>query len=267
MLIQFLILVTIFFFGAAIGSFTSVVIYRLHRKIKGIIRGRSKCTDCSTTLKTIDLIPVLSFIAQRGKCRYCNKDISYMYPLLELITGLLFVALYLKFPFIEPTTLFFSVTNFFLFLLYGIYVFVLIFTFFYDLKYMEIADEILLPAILLGLIATLGHPYTPQIIDALIGGAIGAAFFAIQFGLSKGKWVGLGDVRIGAFMGVILGWQMVLVALFVSYIIGTLASFFIILNKKKLFGVKVPLAPFLVTGTLVTIFYGDVLLGWYLGVL
>lgn len=256
-------LIFLFIIGAAVGSFTSVVIYRLHHKKKGILRGRSACTECETELKSLDLIPIVSFLSLRGKCRYCSKEISYMYPLLELITGGLFALLFLKFPFFN-SALQFSGVIFGMYCLYAFYVFVLVFTFFFDLHYLKVSDEILLPAILIGLIATIATPLTPHFFNAVMGAAVAVAFFGAQFLISKGTWIGLGDLRIGAFMGVIFGWKLTIVALFLSYLIGSVVSIFIIARKKKFRGVKIPFAPLLVTGTLVTIFFGDAILQWYL---
>ncbi|MBI4994328.1 prepilin peptidase [Candidatus Peregrinibacteria bacterium] len=254
----------LFILGAAVGSFTSVVIYRLHTKEKGIFGGKSSCTECKTVLKPLDLVPILSYLVLRGKCRYCSKEISYMYPLLELITGALFALLFLKFQFIDANFVF-SEKMLAMYILFAFYTFVLVFTFFYDLHYLKVSDEILLPAILIGLIATLATPETPHFIDALIGAGIGIAFFGLQILASRGKWVGLGDLRVGAFMGVILGWKFMIIALFLSYFIGSAVSIFIAIKQKKFYGVKVPFAPFLVTGTFLTIFFGDKILSWYLG--
>lgn len=249
--------------GAAVGSFTSVIIYRLHSGKKGIFRGRSKCPECEVTLQPLDLIPVVSFLTLRGKCRYCSKAISYMYPLLELLTGTLFLVLFFKFPFLSET-LHFSGSLFGLYLLSAFYTFVLIFTFFFDLRYLQVADEILLPGILIALIATIAYPMTPHFLSALIGMAIATVFFGLQIIISKGKWLGLGDIRVGAFMGAVLGWKLLLVALFSAYIIGSLASLFIAAQKKQFFGIKIPFAPFLVLGTFVAMFFGEEIMEWYL---
>lgn len=256
-------LIVLFIIGAAVGSFTSVVIYRLHHKKKGILKGRSSCTNCETELKPLDLIPIVSFLSLRGKCRYCDKEISYMYPLLELIAGGLFALLFLKYPFFNDA-LQFSGTHFGMYLLYAFYLFVFVFTFFFDLHYLKVSDEILLPAILIGLIATIAFPLTPHIWNALVGAGIAVAFFGSQYLVSKGTWIGLGDLRIGALMGVVLGWKLTIVALFLSYLSGSLVSIFIIARKKKFLGVKIPFAPLLVTGTLITMFFGDTILEWYL---
>lgn len=255
--------IVLFLLGAAVGSFTSVMIYRLHHSKGGIFRGRSACPNCETKLAPLDLIPIISYLTLRGKCRYCSKEISYMYPILEVLTGFIFVLLFFKFPFVD-NALHFSVSLSGLYLLYAFYSFVLIFTFFFDFHYLKVSDEILLPAILIGLIATIAQPLTPHIFDALIGAAIAVAFFGLQILISKGTWVGLGDLRVGALMGVVLGWKLTLVALFISYLIGSVVSLFIIIRKRKFVGVKIPFAPFLVTGTFVTIFFGEAILAWYL---
>lgn len=184
---------------------------------------------------------------------------------MELVTGALFVALFFKFPFVNELGQNFSFENFGIFLLHIFYICVLVFIFFYDLKYLLVADSILLPALLVGLVATLAYPLTPHIFDALLGMAIGAGFFALQYFLSRGKWVGAGDIRVGAFMGVILGWKLVLVALVISYVIGSLVSLIVLARTKKLAGVRIPFAPLLVTGTVAALFVGDRILAWYLG--
>lgn len=264
MLLTTFFLIALFIFGAGVGSFTSVVIYRLNAGKRGILTGKSQCIQCETELKPLDLIPIISYLTLRGKCRYCSKEISYMYPLLEIMTGAIFALLYLKFPFFSES-LSFSGNFLGLYLLYAFYTFILIFTFFFDLHYLKVSDEILLPAILIGLIATVATPLTPHFFDALIGIAIPVAFFGLQILVSRGTWVGLGDLRVGAFMGVILGWKLVIVALFLSYLIGSVVSILIAMRKKKFFGVRIPFAPFLVIGTFLTIFFGEEILEWYLG--
>ncbi|MBI2453918.1 prepilin peptidase [Candidatus Peregrinibacteria bacterium] len=257
-------LILLFITGAAVGSFTSVCIYRIHAGKNGILTGKSECPECDNPLRPLDLIPIASYLALRGKCRFCNKGISYMYPLLEIASGFLFAILFYKFPFID-SALHFSGTYLGLYLLHAFYLFVLLFTFFYDLKYMKISDAVLVPAIMIGLIATIAAPYTPHLIDALIGGSLGFAFFGLQYLVSKGKWIGLGDTRIGAFMGIMLGWKLTVAAITISYMFGGVAAIGIASYKKKLSEIKVPLGPFLVMGTLVTLFFGEAIVAWYSG--
>lgn len=235
----------------------------MHKGECGIIRGRSKCASCEVKLAPLDLIPIVSYLFLRGKCRYCSKEISYMYPALEIVSGVLFALLFLKFPFIN-NSLQFTGATLGMYALFAFYTFILVFTFFFDLHYLKVSDEILLPGILVALIATIATPLTPHFFDALLGLAIGAAFFGIQYLLSKGTWVGLGDIRVGAFMGAILGWKLVLVALFVSYISGSVVAIMVALRKKQFMGVRIPFAPILVTGTFITIFFGEKILEVYL---
>ncbi|MBP9718355.1 prepilin peptidase [Candidatus Gracilibacteria bacterium] len=250
--------------GMLFGSFISVAIDRLHTKEKGMVTGRSRCEACKKTLHAKDLVPLLSFLVLRGKCRHCSARISYMYPILELITGALFALMYVKFPFLTES-LVFSESMMGLFVLHAFYTIVLVFTFFYDLRYMEVADEVLVPGIIIALIATIGAPLTPSLIDALLGMAIPVGFFLLQILVSKGRWIGGGDLRVGAFMGAILGWQLVIVALFASYMVGSIISIGIALKKKTLTGIQVPFAPFLVAGTYIAMFFGNDLIKWYLG--
>lgn len=262
-MLTFIIIFFLFLLGAAAGSFLSVLIYRIHAQKKGILGGRSQCPDCEKELSPLDLIPIASYLALRGKCRYCNKDISYMYPGLEILTGGLFAALFLKFPFLD-SQLIFSSGLLGLYLLHAYFLAVLVFTFFFDLRYIKVSDEVVLPGIFIGLLATLVLPGTLGVKDALLGAAIPLAFFALQIIVSRGAWLGQGDLRVGAFMGVILGWKLVLVALFLAYLIGSAASIFIIIKRKQWRGIKIPFAPFLATGTVIAMFFGESIVNWYL---
>lgn len=262
--IHIVLIVFVGLVGMAFGSFLSVAIHRMHVEKTSWVKGRSHCPKCMSPLRWHDLIPLLSYLLLRGKCRDCGESISYMYPLMELLTGVMCALIFVKFPFYNSELLL-SETNLWLFLLYFFYTIVLMFTFFYDIKYMEVSDTVLVPTIVIALIATIGSPLTPSLPDALIGAAIPVAFFSLQIILSKGKWIGGGDIRVGALMGAILGWQLVIVALFASYIIGSIVSIGIALKKETIRGIQVPFAPFLVIGTFVALFFGNVIIQWYLG--
>jgi leader peptidase (prepilin peptidase) / N-methyltransferase len=262
MTLTILYLAVLFIIGAAVGSFISVLVYRLHHGKSGIVKGRSKCPKCDANIPAKDLIPLLSYIALRGKCRDCNKDISFLYPLIELVTGGLFVVLFLKFTFVDENLVFDGGTSL-LYAFHAVIAFILSFTFFFDLKYKHVADEMLIPGILLALLATL-IPGQPNILDALLGLSIPVALFGVQYILSRGAWIGAGDLRVGALMGILLGWQLVIVALIFSYVAGSIISIFVALRTKKIRGVQVPFAPFLVTGTYLALFFGEGVIQWYL---
>lgn len=238
--------------GLTLGSFVTMLIPRIHDKESGIFLGRSHCFACKKILKIHDLIPVASYIWNRGKCRFCDKKISTLYPIIELTTGVIFALIYLKFGSDLLMTFFYMMMSL-----------VLIFTFFYDLRYIEISDWVLIPGTIAALIAT-EMAMTPTLTSSLIGMCIGMSFFLIQILISKGKWVGGGDVRIGAFMGALLGWKMTITALVISYIIGSVISIPLLLTGEKKLGAKVPLGPFLVAGTFVVIFWGQEIVSWYL---
>lgn len=251
-----LLLPFIFAIGVAFGSFLSMLIPRIHDAEAGILFGRSHCPKCKGKLKSRDLIPILSYCWNQAKCRFCSKKISPIYPAIEVLTGIMFILVYLRFPFesfaASPLAIF-----------YGIITLILIFTFFYDLKYLEISDSILLPGTVIAFLGSLFLGiHTWQ--SLLLGMGIGVGFFLLQLLISRGKWIGAGDLRIGAFMGAVLGWEMTLVALVLSYLAGSALSIPLLLAKAKKVGEKIPLGPFLVIGTFLALFFGEQLLDWYI---
>lgn len=255
----------IFILGLSVGSFLSVFIPRLKSSRKGIILGRSACPACKTKLKIFDLIPVLSFLLLKGKCRHCNRQISIFYPLIELSCGILFLltATNLFHPFLENPS--FLNINFLVLILFLLYITALIFIFFYDLLYLEISDTILIPIIVIAFFASfIPHPYIPNTVTALLGAAIPLSLFTVQILLSKGKWLGGGDLRIGAFVGLILGIKQVILALVLTYIIGAIIAIFLLVTKKAQRDTPIPFGPFLVSGTILSLFYGKGIIEWYL---
>ena len=147
---------------------------------------------------------------------------------------------------------------------YLFYALILVFIFFYDLLYMEVPDQILLPAIV---IAGLGLFYPGMMIgpkEALIGAGGLALFFLLQILISGGKWLGGGDLRIGIFMGLILGWKLVLLATFLAYLLGSIISIGLLIFGKVTRKTMVPFGPFLVLGTFIALFYGNTIISWYL---
>ncbi len=244
----FAFLLILFLLGLALGSFLSVLIYRLHTGKPGILWGKSICPHCNKTLGAFELIPLFSYLIQGGKCRGCKRTIPWHYPVLELSNGLLFVGIALA-----------QFTPLPLYLFYGL---VLIFVFFYDLLYMEIPDEVMFPSIAVALLATF-HFEVVLWQSALLGAGGLVAFFLIQILLSHGRWLGGGDLRIGAFMGLILGWQLTLVAVFVSYLLGSIMSLVLLSAGRVSRKSMIAFGPFLVLGTLVALFYGQPLLTWY----
>jgi len=259
-------------FGLIVGSFLSVVVSRLETG-ESIWKGRSKCTTCKKKIKSYDLVPLLSFMVLKGKCRYCEKKISAFYPLIEIATGVLFALLFYRFSDA------FSGANVYLF--FGLHILILaslIAVFFYDWFYYIIPDKVLIPvggivlvaAVINSLLSKLFQldifVYAPGILNLVLGLVIGGGFFLILVLVSREKWMGWGDVKLGAFLGLFLGYPLVLVALFFAFILGSLFSIILILLKKKSMKDLIPFGPFLVLGGLIALFVGKWVINWYLGI-
>ncbi len=262
--VQILTPFLLFILGTCIGSFLSVVIHRLHEGKTGIVFGRSQCPKCKYVLRPVDLIPLLSYIFTRGKCRSCKKSISLTYPFLELITGATFLMLYL---FMNNLYVNADLTSISLLAFYHLLFCAFIFTFFYDLKYMEVNDHVVIPMIALSLLMLL-HPLYPLTWQSsLIGLAIPVVFFALQIIISKGKWIGGGDLRIGALIGLPLGTGPTVVALILGYLLGAIISLLLLTRPGFTRKSMIPFGPFLVTGFYIAFFFGNTLVDWYLNVL
>lgn len=258
--------IVLFIIGASFGSFLSVVIYRLHKEQKGILFGKSECPYCHKHLKWTDLIPVISYLTHMGKCAHCKKKIHISYLLLELVCGLLFVVFYLIYPFLTLNVALGLQFDFILFLQFIYFVFIgwiLIGILFYDTRYLEIPEFFSLPTILLVFVVGL-FLQEPGLQSMIIGGGLAGVFFGAQVWISKEKWLGAGDIQIGILMGLLLGWQFLILAVFISYVIGSVISIILLASKKVTPKSQVPFAPFLVIGTFVTIIFGEYLLDIYL---
>lgn len=240
----------IFILGLLVGSFLNAVICRLHSG-ESIIKARSHCPKCGHVLAWHELVPVVSFVLQMGKCRACKKRISLQYPVVELATAILFaLALYYNLPLFYT----FTIISF------------LIVIFVYDLKHYIIPDKIVYPAILLSSIWL--WRYTPYDILYTIYAAVGASLlFAAIFLVSRGKWLGFGDVKLVFFMGLFLGWPNILVALFAAFTLGGIIGLGLVATRAKTMKSQVPFGPFLVIGTFVAMFFGEEIVKWYLGLL
>ena len=251
--------IIIFIFGLIVGSFLNAVIWRLHTG-ESFINGRSYCPECKHVLGFWDLVPVFSFVFLGGKCRYCHKKISWQYPLVELITGILFALVYFNlYLTVQATSYELLVTL----IAYLFFASILIIIFVYDLKYYLILDVVTIPAIVVAFLVNLylGLGFVNLLLGALIAGG----FFWLQFVLSKGKWIGGGDIRLGVLMGLILGWKLVLVALFLAYIIGAVVGVGLLAYKKKEWGSQVPFGTFLSLATVIALLWGEIILNWYWG--
>ena len=261
----------VFLFGLVVGSFLNCVIYRLalpnfSLKNLGGLKNRSYCPHCKKTLSWQDLIPVLSFLILRGRCRHCRQKISWQYPLVEIATGLLFLLIFnFQFSIFNE----FSIFNFLKLIYYWTIACFLIVVFVYDLKHYIIPDQIVYPAILVSgiwyFISGIFDIYTKYEILNTIYSAFGAAlFFLLIVLISRGKWMGVGDIKLAFFMGLILGFPNILVAIFSAFFIGAIIGIGLMTAGRKTMKSEIPFGPFLVTGTMSAIFFGESLTDWYL---
>jgi leader peptidase (prepilin peptidase)/N-methyltransferase len=236
-------------FGLICGSFLNAVIYRLHAG-KSFLTGRSFCPHCQHSLSAMDLVPILSFVLLAGRCRYCGKNISWQYPLVEFFLAVSFCLLYFVYGWSLSFVFYLVLTSF------------LAIIFVYDLKYHLILDKVSIPAVILAFIFSL--ILKMPVLDILIGLVLGAGFFFLQYVLSRGKWIGGGDIRLGGIMGAALGWQKLLAALFLAYVSGSLVSLFLIIFHRKNLKSRLPFGPFLVVAAFICLLFGGAIIDWYL---
>jgi len=242
----------IFIFGLIIGSFLNCVIYRLETS-KSFLKGRSFCPHCNHKLALFDLIPVFSFICLKGKCRYCAKKISLQYPLVEIVTGFLFLL----------TAIYFGIDSFLMFFLFLLLPFLIV-IFVYDFKHYIIPDRVVYPAIGLTLFyQLLSNKSLDIILNPLFSAFSAASFFIIIILFSKGRWMGWGDVKMGFLMGLLLGSPNIILALVLSVFSGALVGVLLIILEKKTLKSQVPFGPFLIFGTFIAMFWGVEVINWY----
>jgi leader peptidase (prepilin peptidase)/N-methyltransferase len=250
------LLALIFLFAIAFGSFINVLIYRLPRKISLVSPG-SHCPKCNNPIKYYDNIPILSFILLRGKCRNCGARISFRYPLVELLSGVLVVLSFYHFGLTIT-----GVEAAFLSLIF-------IPVFFIDLDFRIIPDFFTLPGIVIGLAmsflpgAFIG--WKESVIGLIVGGGV---FFLVglvgEFAFKK-EAMGFGDVKFAAMLGAFLGWKILLLVLITGSFLGSVVGVaIIILSKSKNKSSYVPFGPFLVAAAFMSIYFGNDIINAYL---
>jgi leader peptidase (prepilin peptidase)/N-methyltransferase len=244
-----------FVFGACIGSFLNVCIYRLPAG-KSISWPPSHCPLCSGNIRVYDNLPILSFIVLRGRCRDCGARISVRYPLVELITGLAGSAVMLKFGATPSAALMF------------VFIAALIVITFIDIDTQRIFDIITLPGILLGIAASFFLPhisFRDALIGMLAGGGILYAIAWAYLTLKKREGMGGGDIKLLAMIGAFIGWQGVVMTIFIGSFAGTIVGGLQMILGRRFDGrLRIPFGPFLAIGAVTYVFYGDALFYWYL---
>jgi len=261
MILEFFIYIFIFVFGVCIGSFINCIIYRLENKKS--LNGRSFCPNCKHQLFWQDLFPVFSFLFLGGKCRYCRKKISIQYPLVELATGSLFVLIFFSIGLVWNLEL--GTWNLIelCFMFYVVSSMIIIFV--YDLKHYIIPDKVLFPAVVISLIYNLLSSYSFQhILYVFLAVIVASGFFLSIFLVSKGKWMGFGDVKLAVLMGLLLGFPNILVALFLAFFFGAIIGLILMVLEKKNLKSEIPFGPFLIVGTFIALLWGEQIVRWYM---
>ena len=248
--------------GMVVGSFINVVVFRT-KSGESWMKGRSKCRTCLEPVAAVDLVPVVSFFRLKGRCRHCSSVIEWQYPAVEMVMGILFGLLYARVALQVGIPAFVDDAELFaLFVRDAVIAVFLVIIFVYDFRYSYILDRFTIPAMLVALLfnVLLGA----DVVSLLLGGLLIGGFFAIQFLVSDGKWIGGGDIRLGMLMGFLLGAQVGVVALFLSYVLGAAVGMYLVIAKKRALNSHVPFGTFLALGTLISMIWGQQLLAWYL---
>ncbi len=248
-------IVLIFILGLIVGSFSNVCIYRIPRN-ESIVYPASHCPKCRSNISPKDNIPLISYILLKGRCRNCKSKISLQYPIVELLTGLIYLIVYLIFGL--------SIQS----LIYIILSSTLIIIAFIDLNEQIVPDVISLPGIVIGFIISFFVPYILFINSALgvlVGGGIILIIGLAGSVIFKKEAMGGGDVKLAAMIGAFLGWRYIIISLFLGFFLGALAGIFLILSKIKSREDAIPFGPFIVLGSFITLFWGEKIISWYIG--
>lgn len=287
--------------GFVFGSFVNALVWRLHEQSKkpkaesgkriankkksaqltandlSIWKGRSMCPNCKHGLVAKDLIPVLSWLTLRGKCRYCHKPISIQYPLVELLTAGLFIISYLHWPNEAHATLAacfavgrtpsaqaLTLFGFWLVFLIGFVALAV-----YDLKWYLLPNKIVyslmgvaaVQSILTVFVFGGGVHLAGQIALSLV---VGGGLFYLLYQVSSGKWIGGGDVKLGMLLGIVLADpQLSLFMIFVASLLGSIVTLPLLAAHKVTKSTHIPFGPFLIAGAIVAQLFGAAIIGWY----
>jgi leader peptidase (prepilin peptidase)/N-methyltransferase len=239
--------------GLIIGSFLNVCIYRLPRGLSPV-RPRSGCTKCGHELSWYENVPIISYLVLRGRCRKCGDAISPMYPVIEAITGAMFLAGYVLYgpgPLLAVR------------LLFGCAMIVL---FVIDLQHRILPNVITLPGIVIGFLCSIlvGPGWQASLIGIVAGGGTLWAIAEIYYRIRHEEGLGMGDVKMLGMIGAFLGWKLVLLTLVVASFSGTIVGLGVLLLKRESMKYALPFGTFLAVGALIAAVAGDPILSWYL---
>lgn len=250
-------------FGAIIGSFLNVLILRLPEQRS--VSGRSACPSCGHALSPFDLVPVFSFLLLRGSCRYCGRSISPRYVLIEVVTAIGFAV-------IVAALLPLSVANLWQLSFWFVVFAVCVVTFVIDFERYLILNSVTGLGIVLALVclvagaAFAGQSIGPVLLSRVWGALFGFVSFWLLWKLSRGRLLGYGDVKFTLFMGVVLGFPLVIPALLFAFWLGALYALPLLMLKRKNLQSKLPFGTFLAPALLLASIVGERVIQWYGGV-
>lgn len=267
-----MIIITLIILGLCLGSFINALIWRIHKqeslksqKLKSkysIVKGRSICMHCKHTLSILDLIPVLSWLMLRGRCRYCNHPIPDT-PVSEILTPILFLISY----FYWPSS--FNAEGILLFGFWLVYVTGFVALALYDLRWYILPNRIVFPLMLIVagqiiLQLLLFDTNIKYILDVVLSILVGGGIFYVLFQISGGKWIGGGDVKLGFLIGAILADPIKsILYIFIASLIGTVITVPLMALGKAKRNSHVPFGPFLLASTYIVVLFGTPIITWY----
>lgn len=259
-----IIYIAVFILGALTGSFLNVCIFRMPEG-GSVVRPPSRCTSCGAGIRFYDNIPIISYILLMGRCRACGAKFSIRYPFVEFLNAVLYAAVLNRFGTESPWVL----------LVYFMFVSALVVIIFIDIDHMIIPNSITYPGIPLAVL--LGSTVLPDpflrsellgvktsVTGFLAGGGSFYLIAVIGKAILKKDAMGGGDVKLMAMAGGVLGWKGIILTSFLGSLLGSLVGISLILLKGREWGSKIPFGPYLAVGALISLFWGQDILTWYL---
>lgn len=285
---QSIVYITLAFIGLCMGSFAGATVWRLralqlvkdkangevvdkneHKQLlllskSAFVNDRSRCLHCGHELAWYDLLPLASWVMLGGKCRYCKKKIGWFEPTIELGSAIFFVLSYLAWPLSLQTPI--EIAQFVLWLVAGV---LLIILFAYDLKWFLLPNYVVFPLIGITFVSALLHmssstDIATSLINIFASIMILSGLYGLLWLVSKGQWIGFGDVKLGLALGLLLSdWQLAFIALFVANVVGSLVVIPAMLAGKVTRKTRVPFGPFLIVGTVISAWFGYNIINLY----
>lgn len=253
-MINVLIVGLVFMFGMCIGSFLNVCIYRLPSSTSIINPSRSFCPKCNSAIQFYDNIPVFSYLWLKGRCRHCKTPISFRYPLIELMTGIIAIDIFFMFGLTPESVVYF------------VFISSLLVITFIDIDHEIIPDIITLPGIPIGLAASFVLPamtFKSSLLGLLVGGG-SLLLVAWTYSLiTRKEGMGGGDIKLLGMIGTFIGWKGVIFTIFAASLAGTFVGMIVMLLKGKNLKFAIPFGPFLSIGAMSYVFFGEKVLLWY----